>query len=260
MITLKKSLLALIFAALFLPCATARAGVAVNYLDGSTALRGYLAGADLPGRRPGVLIVHQWMGLTDYEKGRADQIAKELGYVAFAADIYGVGNAPKNTKEAGKLSGAFEADRKLYDRRVLVALDQLKSQPNVDPRRIAVIGYCFGGAGALDMARINAPVVGVVTFHGFLTTNAPATGPIRPRILILHGADDPYVNHAAVLAVERELDAVHARYHVVLYKGAVHAFTQPSSGDDPSKGVAYNAKADHESWKAMSKFLAEIFK
>jgi dienelactone hydrolase len=160
--TLKNGL----FTALLLAAASLlQAGVPVNYHDGSTSLQGYLAGQNLEGKRPGVLIVHQWMGLTAYEKGRADQIAKELGYVAFAADIYGVGKRPKDTKEAGQLAGAFEGDRALYDRRVLAGLEQLKKQKNVDPSRLAVIGYCFGGAGALDMARINAPVLGVVIFR-----------------------------------------------------------------------------------------------
>ncbi len=243
---------------LALPAAV-RAGKPVDYRDGSAHLRGYLAGENLSGRRPAVLIVHQWMGLTDYEKGRADQIAHSLGYVAFAADIYGVGHRPKDQKQAGQFAAKYEADRPLYDGRVLAALKVLRGLPNVDPSRVAVIGYCFGGAGALDMARINAPVRGVVTFHGFLTTVDPARGPIHPRILILHGAADPYVNHAAVVAVERELDRVHAHYRVVLYPGAVHAFTQPSAGNDPSKGVAYNPKADRESWRAMRRFLARIF-
>lgn len=249
-----------LFTALLLAAASLlKAGVPVNYHDGSASLKGYLAGRSLEGKRPGVLIVHQWMGLTDYEKGRADQIAKELGYVAFAADIYGAGKQPKDIKEAGKLAGAFEGDRALYDRRVLAGLDQLKKQKNVDPSKLAVIGYCFGGAGALDMARINAPVLGVVTFHGALPTKNPATGPIRPKILILHGADDPYINRDAVAGVEKELDAAKADYQVVLYSGAVHAFTQPLSGDDPSKGVAYNASADRRSWKAMTDFLHELF-
>ncbi|HTB21885.1 MAG TPA: dienelactone hydrolase family protein [bacterium] len=257
---LTRGVFAAALAALLAAVSPARAGIPVNYSDGSTSLKGYLAGHNLGGKRPGVLIVHQWMGLTGYEKGRADQIAKQLGYVAFAADVYGVGNSPKDMKEAGALAGRFEGDRALYDRRVLAGLDQLKGQPNVDPKRIAVIGYCFGGAGALDMARINAPVAGVVTFHGALPTKDPAAGPIKPKILVLHGADDPFVNRDAVSAFEKEMDAVHADYQVVLYSGTVHAFTQPSSGDDPSKGMAYNPVSDHRSWKAMADFLAEIFK
>lgn len=253
--TLKNALLP----ALLALASFSHAGVDVPYKDGDTPLTGYLAGADLKGKLPGVLIVHQWMGLTDYEKGRADRIAKELGYVAFAADIYGP-ERPATMADAGKVAGKYKDDRALYRRRVLAGLEQLKAQKNVDPDRLAVIGYCFGGAGALDMARANAPVAGVVTFHGSLEAKDPAVGPIKPKILVLHGADDPYENRDAVAALEKELDAAKADYQVVLYSGAVHAFTQPSSGDDPSKGVAYNAGADKRSWRAMKDFFAEIFK
>ena len=237
-----------------------KAGTWVDYRDGAAHLRGYLAGAKLQGRRPGVLIVHQWMGLTPYEEGRAEQIARQLGYVAFAADIYGVGNRPSDTKQAGEFAAKYEGDRTLYQSRVLAGLRQLAQQKNVDPHRLAVIGYCFGGAGALDMARINAPVLGVVCFHGALGTDRPAQGKIIPKILILHGADDPYVTRATVSKVETELDGAHADYQVVLYSGTVHAFTQRSSGNDPSKGVAYNPESDRRSWRAMKDFLAELFK
>jgi len=237
----------------------AQAGESVDYKDGAMALQGYATGQDLTGKRPGVLIVHQWMGLSDYEKGRADQIAKELGYVAFALDIYGVGHRPKDMKEAGVLAGSFETDRALYRRRVRAGLRQLKKMGNVDPDKIAVIGYCFGGAGALEMARSNAPVLGVVTFHGFLAPQEAATKKIKPKILVLHGADDPFVKRDVVSALEKELDAVKADYQVVLYSGAVHAFTQPLSGNDPSKGMAYDASADKRSWMAMKNFLAELF-
>jgi dienelactone hydrolase len=240
--------------------ALAHAGRPVDYKDGDTALTGYLAGADLDGKRPGVLIVHQWMGLTDYEKGRADRIAKELGYVAFALDVYGP-DRPSGMADAGKSAGKYKGDRALYRRRVQAGLAQLTGQKNVDPSRIAVIGYCFGGMGALDAARSNAPVAGVVSFHGSLEPDKDAAAaPIKPRVLVLHGADDPYEKREAVSALEAELDAAKADYQVVLYSGAVHAFTQPESGNDPSKGVAYNASADHRSWKAMTDFFAEIFK
>jgi dienelactone hydrolase len=240
--------------------ALAHAGVDVDYADGKTPLQGYLAGADLKGKVPGVLIVHQWMGLTDYEKGRADQLTKELGVVAFAADIYGKGVRAKDMKEAGTLAGKYKDDRALYQQRVDAGLAELKAQPNVDPAKVAVIGYCFGGMGALDQARLNAKVLGVVSFHGSLEPlSPPAAGPIVPKVLVLHGADDPWENAAKVAALKAELTAAKADFKVTLYKGAVHAFTQPMAGDDPSKGMAYNAKADKESWAAMKAFFAKLF-
>lgn len=249
-----------LFALTLLVGSLAHAGVTVDYWDGKTPLQGYLSGSELKGKRPGVLIVHQWMGLTDYEKGRADQLTKELGVVAFAADVYGKGVRPKDTQEAGVLAGKYKADRALYQERVTDGLQQLMSQPNVDPKKVAVIGYCFGGMGALDQARLNAKVAGVVSFHGSLEPLSPeANAVFKPKILVLHGADDPYENAAAVATLKRELDHAHADYQVVLYKGAVHAFTQPLVGDDPSKGVAYNAAADKASWLAMKKFFAKIF-
>lgn len=240
--------------------ASASVGQPLPYKEGKTALTGYLAGAELEGKRPGVLIVHQWMGLTDYEKGRADQIAKELGYVALAADIYGAADKPADMAGAGKAAGKYKEDRALYRARLLAGLAQLKKQPNVDPKKIAVIGYCFGGAGALEMARSNAAVQGVVSFHGSLDAKEASTTPIKPKVLVLHGADDPYSNREAVAGLEKELDARKADYQVVLYSGAVHAFTQPMAGSDNSKGAAYNESADKRSWAAMSQFFSEIFK
>jgi dienelactone hydrolase len=253
---LKRSLFALALAA----AALAHAGADYDYADGKTALQGYLAGVELTGKHPGVLIVHQWMGLTGYEKGRADRLTKELGVVAFAADIYGKGVRATDMKEAGALAGKFKGDRALYQQRVAAALAVLKAQPNVDPNKVAVIGYCFGGMGALDQARLNAKVAGVVSFHGSLEPISPAAaGAIKPKVLVLHGADDPYEDREKVADLEKELSADKADYQVTLYSGAVHAFTQPEAGDDPSKGIAYNAEADQRSWKAMQAFFAEIF-
>lgn len=234
------------------------AGSDLDYAEGKTALKGYLAGESLSGKRPGVLIVHQWLGLTDYEKGRAEQVAKELGYVALAADIYGK-ERPKDPKEAGAFVGKYKEDRALYRQRLLAGLDALKAQKNVDPERIAVIGYCFGGMGALELARMNAKVLGAVSFHGSLEAKLKATEPIQPKVLVLHGADDPWADQKAVAALRQELDQAKADYKVVLYPGAVHAFTQPMAGDDPKKGAAYNKSADKRSWKAMRAFLAGLF-
>lgn len=236
------------------------AGQPLEYKQGKTPLHGYLA---LPesgqGKIPGVLIIHQWTGLTDYEKGRADQIAKELGYAALAADIYGDADKPADMAGAGKAAGKYKNDRALYDARVKAGLEALKSVKNVDPKNLAVIGYCFGGMGALDAARTHLPVKGVVSFHGSLEYDGKERKALACPVLVLHGAEDPYENGEKVAALERELRERKADWQVVLYSGAVHAFTQPMAGNDPAKGVAYNAAADRRSWRAMADFFREIF-
>jgi len=233
----------------------------IAYTDGTTPLKGYLAGEKFTGKRPGVLIIHQWMGLTRHEMDAADRIAKDWGYVAFAADIYGP-TRPASIQDAATQAAQFRNDRSLYRSRLTAALEQLQARPNVDPRRLAVIGYCFGGMGALELARMNAPVLGAVSFHGSFAKSDLFADPERmaPKILILHGADDPYSDRASVAALQKELDAAHADYEVVLYSGTVHAFTQKEAGDDPAKGAAYNAESDVRSWRACGDFLKELFR
>jgi dienelactone hydrolase len=232
----------------------------IEYRQGDTVLEGYLAYDSAgPAKKPGVVIYHQWMGLTGYEKMRAEQLAK-LGYVAFAADLYGKGVRPADSKAAGAEAGKYRADRPLLRARAQAALATLRQQPNVETEKVAAIGYCFGGGAALELARSGAEVAGVVTFHGSLDTPTPQDAKnIKGRVLVLHGADDPNVPRAAVLALEDELTAAKVDWQVVLYSGAVHSFTQPMAGNDPSKGSAYNAEADRRSWQAMRDFFAEIF-
>lgn len=230
----------------------------VEYKEGKAKLRGFVAWDDsYQGKRPGVLIVHQWMGLTDYEKGRAKQLA-QLGYVAFTADIYG--QLAKDQAEAGELAGRYKNDRALYLKRVEAGLGALKKQANVDSSKLAAMGYCFGGMGVLELARANAPVRGVVSFHGSLAAgSSPAKPGIKSKILALHGADDPFVSAKEVAGFEDELRAARADWQLVKYSGAVHAFTQPMAGNDPSKGAAYNHAADKRSWRAMQAFFEELF-
>jgi dienelactone hydrolase len=238
------------------------AGQSLDYKDGKTALQGYLsapADADKAQLRPGVLIVHQWLGLTDYEKGRADQIAKDLGYVALAADIYGAKDKPADQASAGKAAGKYKNDFKLYRARVKAGLEALKKQPGVDPKNIAVIGYCFGGMGALEAARANMPVKAVVSFHGALATPDTDRSALSASVLALHGADDPFIKAEEVAGFEQEMRERKADWQLVKYSGAVHAFTQPMAGNDNSKGAAYNATADKRSWQAMKTFLADQF-
>jgi dienelactone hydrolase len=233
---------------------------AIEYRDGDTVLEGFLAYDEtVKGPRPAVLIVHQWMGLTDYERSRAQQLA-EMGYVAFAADVYGKGVRPANGAEAGALAGTYKGDRALLRARVTAALAELKRQPSVDPRRVAAIGYCFGGTAVLELARSGADIAGVVSFHGGLDSPNPADGKrIKAKILVLHGANDPFVPSSDIEAFQKELRDAAVDWQMVSYGGAVHAFTQKQAGNDPSRGAAYDECAERRSWQAMKGFFAEIF-
>ena len=204
-------------------------------------------------------MVHEWKGLNDYAKRRAEQLA-ELGYVAFAADIYGDGKIAVDAKEAGTLAGVYKKDRALLRVRAAAGLATLKAQPQVAPGKVAAIGYCFGGTTVLELARSGAEVAGVVSFHGGLDSPAPQDAKnIRARVLALHGADDPYVPQDQVAAFETEMREGGVDWQLLAYGGAVHGFTNPANGNDNSKGAAYNAKADQRSWLAMQQFFNELF-
>ncbi len=233
---------------------------AIEYQQGDTRLVGYLAyPKDAKGPLPGVLVVHEWLGLNDYAKRRAEQLA-ELGYVALAADIYGDGKIAANREEAGKLAGSYKQDRPLLRARVAAGLATLKTQSGVAPGKVAAIGYCFGGTTVLELARSGADLAGVVSFHGGLDTPAPQDAKnIRAKVLALHGADDPYVPADQVAAFENEMRQAGVDWQLVAYGGAVHSFTNPASGSDNSKGAAYNASADARSWVAMQQFFKELF-
>lgn len=232
----------------------------VEYRQGNTRLVGYLAfPKDVTGPLPGILVVHEWMGLNDYAKHRADQLA-ELGYIAFAADIYGDGKIAANREEAGKLAGSYKNDRPLLRARVAAGLATLKAQPGVAGDKIAAIGYCFGGTTVLELARSGADIAGVVSFHGGLDTPTPQDAKnIRAKVLALHGADDPYVPADQVAAFENEMRQAGVDWQLIVYGGAVHGFTNPANGTDNSKGAAYNALADARSWVAMQQFFNELF-
>ena len=232
----------------------------VEYKQGDTVLEGYLAYDDaIQGKRPGVLVVHAWMGLSEYEQRRARELAA-LGYVAFAADIYGKGVRPTNRQEAGEQAGKFRANRTLLRQRAAAGLQVLADNPNVEAGKIAAIGYCFGGGAVLELARSGANVVGTVPFHGNLDTPNPEDARnIKGKVVVMHGAEDPNVNDAQVAAFQKEMREAKVNYQINAYGGAVHAFTDPRAGDDPSKGAAYNAQADKRSWQAMRDFFNEIF-
>ncbi len=233
----------------------------VDYKEGDTVLEGVFAYDDsLQGKRPAVLIVHQWKGLSDYEKTRAGMLA-ELGYNVFAVDIYGKGIRPKDFKEAGAQAGKYKNDRRLLRARVLAGLEQLKNNELTDAKKIAAIGYCFGGTAALELARSGADIAGVVSFHGGLSTPTPDEAKnIKCRVLALHGADDPNVPAKEVDAFEKEMRDAKVDWQLVAYGNAVHAFTDWNAGNDNSCGAAYNERADKRSWEAMKVFFNEIFK
>ncbi|MDD5686939.1 MAG: dienelactone hydrolase family protein [Elusimicrobia bacterium] len=232
----------------------------VEYKDGKTVLEGFLAYDDsVEGKRPGVLIVHEWNGLGSYVKNRAQQIA-QLGYVAFCADIYGKGIRPKNTEESAKQAGIYRADRILMRRRVILGLEELINQETVDPSRIVAIGYCFGGGTVLELARSGIEIAGVISFHGNLDTPNPKDSKnIKAKVLVLQGSEDPAAPPDARLAFQKEMDDANVDWQMIIYGGAVHGFTNPANGNDPTKGVAYNEKADKRSWNAMELFFNEIF-
>jgi dienelactone hydrolase len=233
----------------------------VEYKHGDVVLEGYLAYDDaITGKRPGVLVVHEWKGLGAHAKHSAEELAR-LGYVAFAVDMYGKGVRPQTNQEAAAEAGKYKNDRALMRARINTGLDQLKSYSTVDPQRIAAIGYCFGGTTVLELARSGADVAGVVSFHGGLDSPAPADGKnIKAKVLVLHGADDPYVPAADIAAFQDELRKAGVDWRMIYYGGAVHSFTNPEAGTDNSKGAAYNERAANRSWEAMKAFFVEIFR
>ena len=209
---------------------------------------------------PGVLVAHDWTGFGPFPQARAEQLAR-LGYVALALDMYGKGIHAKNAEEAGKLAGAFYKDPSLFRARAQAALALLLKQPGVDPARIGAIGFCFGGATVLELARSGANVKGVVTFHGSLKTGSPAkAGDIKTQeILVLHGSRDPLVPPADVAGFMDEMNAARVPFRLVAYPNAVHAFTNPEAGSDPAKPTAYDPAAAEAAYGEMTAFFQRIF-
>jgi dienelactone hydrolase len=233
----------------------------IEYKDGDVQLKGYLAYDDSQsGARPAVLVIPEWWGLTDYVKHRAEQLAG-LGYVAFAADIYGKDVTTNDPKEAGKLAGAFYKDRAMMRNRAMAGLNVLKQQPQTNASKVAVIGYCFGGTTALELARGGADVIGVVSFHGGLDfQNDDDNKNIKGKLLLCTGADDPMIPMEKVEKFQDALRKAKANFQINIYCDAKHAFTNPEADSHHIDGIAYNAQADQRSWSAMKDFFTEIFK
>jgi dienelactone hydrolase len=233
----------------------------VSYEADGLSMKGQLfrpAGAS--GARPGVLVFPEAFGLGEHALSKAERIAG-LGYVALACDLHGEALHVAEFEKMMPLLGPVASSSVKTRARAKGALAALITQPGVDASKIAAIGYCFGGTGVLELARSGADVKGVVTFHGGLATPTPEDAKnIKCPVLVLHGADDPFVKPAEVTAFKEEMEKAHVKYEFVAYPGAVHSFTRPDAGNDNSKGAAYNEAADKQSWAAMQKFFNEIFK
>ncbi len=227
-----------------------------------TEMVGYYAYDDaVDGKRPGVVVVHEWWGLNDYAKRRARDLA-ELGYSALAIDMYGQGKHTEHPKDAMSFMKAALSDAEAAKGRFNAGLDLLKQQPQTDADKLAAVGYCFGGKVVLDMARQGAPLDGVVSFHGALATQTRATaGSVKARVLVEHGAADSMVSADDVAALSAEMVKAGADYQLVSLPGAKHGFTNPGADKFQEQGVdvAYNQGADERSWQDMQRFLNETF-
>lgn len=232
----------------------------IEYRDGDVTLKGYLAYDDqTANKRPGVLVMPEAFGLGANAKNRAARLAA-LGYVALAGDPYGDGFETADLQEAIKLATPLMADPVKFRARGRAALDKLASLPQVDASRLAVIGYCMGGTFSLELARDGAPVKGVVSFHGGLGTQTPAeAGKTTAKILVCHGAEDPFIPAEQFSGFTEEMTKAGADWQLISYGGTVHSFTNPNAASVGNPGIAYNKSADERSWLAMRNFFDEIF-
>lgn len=232
----------------------------VDYKDNTQVLSGIsITPKKAMANKPGVLILPAWKGIDEHSQEVAAELAA-MGYYVFVADIYGVDKRPKDGKEAGEKSSYYKTNIIEYQKRISLALAELVKQ-GANAENIAVIGYCFGGTGALEAARVNMKVKGVVSFHGGLSRDASREiKAITPKVLVLHGADDPYVSEKDIKDFQNEMRTAKADWQMNYYADAVHAFTEKSAGNDNSKGAAYNELADKRSWEAMKLFFKEILK
>ena len=251
----------------FIGLASAQAAIKggeVEYKAGNTVHKGYLVYDDaVTGKRPGVLVIHEWWGHDQHARNSARKLA-EAGYVALALDMYGSGKTADHPDNAKQFMQALTGDAKVVRRRFDAALNALKRHKTVDRQRVAAIGYCMGGIIVLNMAREGANLAGVASFHGSLGTSSPAKpGKVKAKVLVLTGADDPFVPAEQVDAFKKEMDAARADYKVVSYPNAKHSFTNPEAdalGTKFNMPFAYNAEADKQSWAELQSFLKTVFK
>jgi len=235
----------------------------VTYTANGVSLKGFVAYDDSKkGKRPAVLVVHEWWGLTDYTKNRARQLAK-LGYIAMAVDMYGDGKVAANPKEAQELAMPFYKDPQLAQTRLDAALAKLKEYQQTDVSNVAAIGYCFGGSVVLNSAKLGSNLVGVVSFHGGLAGVPAKSDLLKAKILVCHGGSDQFVPQKDIDAFKRQLDSIGATYSFKVYPNATHAFTNPDAtkiGKEFNMPIEYNAEADKNSWNDMNAFFATVFK
>lgn len=232
----------------------------ITYSDDDQLLYGFaMKPSKKSSEKPGILILPAWMGIDKVSKDTAENLSK-MGYYTFIADIYGEDNYPKDYAEAGKFAGFYKANYIEYQKRIELALDQLILF-GANPDNIVIIGYCFGGTGALEAARGHLNVKGVVSFHGGLSKNVSrAVEPITAKVLVCHGADDPFESKEEIASFQQEMRESKADWQMIYYANAVHSFTNPEAGNDNSKGAAYNEIADKRSWEHLKLFLNEVLK
>ena len=237
----------------------------VTYKDGDTTMKGFVVYDDAQkGRRPGIVVVHEWWGITQHIHSEARRMAS-LGYTAFIADMYGDAKTADNPKDAGALSGAVRGNPAAMQSRFDAALAALKQNPTVDAGRIGAMGFCFGGSVVLDMARAGADLKGVAAFHaGLGAAGAPAqAGKVKAKLLVQNGADDPFIKPESVEAFKKEMDAAKVDLRYIAYPGALHAFTNPEAtalGKKFDLPIAYNSDADKKSMAEATGFFAGVFK
>ncbi|HMG68039.1 MAG TPA: dienelactone hydrolase family protein [Chitinophagaceae bacterium] len=235
----------------------------ISYTGNGVTMNGYLVyDANKEGKRPAVIVVHEWWGLNDYPKMRARKLA-ELGYIALAIDLYGNGKIADNPDEAGKLAGPFYQNLQMTKARFDAALDKLKTYSQADTSNIAAIGYCFGGGVVLNMARLGENLKGVVIFHGNLIGAPADKNLLKSKILVCHGEADQFVKQTEVAAFKKQMDSIGADYTFKQYANATHAFTNPNAtatGEKFKMPIKYNAEADTASWNDMKEFLGRVLK
>ncbi len=235
----------------------------VNYKQGDTTMKGMIAyDDDIKGKRPGVLIVHEWWGHNKHARDKAKMLAKE-GYVAFAVDMYGEGKTADHPDDAVKFSSAIASNMPLAKARFKAAMDTLKSQDNVDADKLAAMGYCFGGGVVLSMARMGVELKGVSSFHGSIATKDPARkGDIKASVRVFNGAADPFVTAEQIEALKEEMKNAGVDFEFINYPGVKHSFTNPEADAKGKKfdlPLEYNAEADRDSWQKNLEFLERIF-